>query len=139
MIKYREISWLIFLKNLLKELKQLLKIGVPIYGSQISYMGMGVTDTIVAGRASALDLSGLAIGNALSMPFYFLLGGCLFAVTPIVAQLFGAKKYEEIGQKVREIPRRETKQETLTTPTQVPTPEPFFATFGNYRNRPAEP
>ena len=95
MIKYREISWLIFLKNLLKELKQLLKIGVPIYGSQISYMGMGVTDTIVAGRASALDLSGLAIGNALSMPFYFLLGGCLFAVTPIVAQLFGAKKYEQ--------------------------------------------
>ena len=98
MIKYREISGLIFLKNLIKELKQLLKIGIPIYGSQISYMGMGVTDTIVAGRASALDLSGLAIGNALSMPFYFLLGGCLFAVTPIVAQLFGAKKYEEIGQ-----------------------------------------
>ena len=103
MIKYREISGLIFLKNLIKELKQLLKIGIPIYGSQISYMGMGVTDTIIAGRASALDLSGLAIGNALSMPFYFLLGGCLFAVTPIVAQLFGAKKYEEIGQKVREI------------------------------------
>ena len=91
------------MKNLLIELKQLLKIGIPIYGSQISYMGMGVTDTIVAGRASALDLSGLAIGNALSMPFYFLLGGCLFAVTPIVAQLFGARKYEEIGQKVREI------------------------------------
>jgi len=103
MIKYREISGFIFLKKLLKELKQLLKIGIPIYGSQISYMGMGVTDTIVAGRASALDLSGLAIGNALSMPFYFLLGGCLFAVTPIVAQLFGARKYEEIGQKVREI------------------------------------
>ena len=76
MIKYREISGLIFLKKLLKELKQLLKIGMPIYGSQISYMGMGVTDTIVAGRASALDLSGLAIGNALSMPFIF----CLVAV-----------------------------------------------------------
>ena len=103
MIKYREISGLIFLKNLIKELKQLLKIGIPIYGSQISYMAMGVTDTIVAGRASPLDLSGLAIGNALSMPFFFLLGGCLFAVTPIVAQLFGARKFEEIGQKVREI------------------------------------
>ena len=103
MIKYREISGLIFLKNLIKELNQLLKIGIPIYGSQISYMAMGVTDTIVAGRASPLDLSGLAIGNALSMPFFFLLGGCLFAVTPIVAQLFGAKKFEEIGQKVREI------------------------------------
>ena len=74
MIKYREISGLIFLKKLLKELKQLLKIGVPIFGSQISYMGMGVTDTIVAGQASALDLSGLAIGNALTMPIYFLFG-----------------------------------------------------------------
>ena len=103
MIKYREISGLIFLKKLLKELKQLLKIGVPIFGSQISYMGMGVTDTIVAGQASALDLSGLAIGNALTMPIYFLFGGCLFAVTPIVAQLFGAKQYEMIGEKVRQI------------------------------------
>ena len=103
MIKYREISGLIFLKKLLKELKQLLKIGVPIFGSQISYMGMGVTDTIVAGQASALDLSGLAIGNALTMPIYFLFGGCLFAVTPIVAQLFGAKQFEEIGEKVRQI------------------------------------
>ena len=100
MIKYREISGLIFLKKLLKELKQLLKIGVPIFGSQISYMGMGVTDTIVAGQASALDLSGLAIGNALTMPIYFLFGGCLFAVHPIVAQLFGAKQYEMIGEKV---------------------------------------
>ena len=103
MIKYREISGLIFLKKLIKELRQLLKIGIPIFGSQISYMGMGVTDTIVAGQASALDLSGLAIGNALTMPIYFLFGGCLFAVTPIVAQLFGARKYEEIGEKVRQI------------------------------------
>jgi len=93
----------LFLKNLLSELKQFLKIGIPIYGSQLSYMGMQVTDTIVAGRASSLDLSGLAIGNALTLPIYFLLGGFLFAVTPIVAQLFGAKKYEEIGEKVRQI------------------------------------
>ena len=103
MIKYREISWAYFLKNLLTELKHFLKIGIPIYGSQMSYMGMQVTDTIVAGKASSLDLAGLAIGNALTLPIYFLLGGCLFAVTPIVAQLYGAKKFEEIGEKVRQI------------------------------------
>ena len=95
--------WVIFLKNLINELKQLFKIGIPIFGSQVSYMGMAVTDTIVAGQASSLDLSGLAIGNAITIPIYFLLGGCFFAVTPIVAQLFGAKKFEEIGEKVREI------------------------------------
>ena len=79
------------MKNLINELKQLFKIGIPIFGSQVSYMGMAVTDTIVAGQASSLDLSGLAIGNAITIPIYFLLGGCFFAVTPIVAQLFGAK------------------------------------------------
>ena len=57
--------WVIFLKNLINELKQLFKIGIPIFGSQVSYMGMAVTDTIVAGQASSLDLSGLAIGNAI--------------------------------------------------------------------------
>ena len=34
-------------------------------------MGMAVTDTIVAGQASSLDLSGLAIGNAITIPIYF--------------------------------------------------------------------
>ena len=46
------------------EFKQLIKIGVPIFGSQLSYMLMGATDTIIAGRASSIDLAGLAVGNA---------------------------------------------------------------------------
>ena len=44
------------------EFKQLIKIGVPIFGSQLSYTLMGATDTIIAGRASANDLAGLAVG-----------------------------------------------------------------------------
>ena len=86
-----------------QQLKQFLKIGIPIYGSQMSYMGMSVTDTIIAGQASSRDLAGLAIGNALTLPIFFLLGGILFAVTPIVAHLFGEKKFEDIGEKVRQI------------------------------------
>ncbi len=66
-------------------------------------MGMSVTDTIIAGQASSRDLAGLAIGNALTLPIFFLLGGILFAVTPIVAHLFGEKKFEDIGEKVRQI------------------------------------
>ena len=85
------------------EFKQLIKIGVPIFGSQLSYTLMGATDTIIAGRASANDLAGLAVGTAFSNTIWFFFTGIIFAVTPIVAQLYGAKKFLEIGQKLREI------------------------------------
>ena len=85
------------------EFKQLIKIGVPIFGSQLSYMLMGVTDTIVAGRASSADLAGLAVGTAFATTIWMFFSGVIFSVTPIVAQLYGAKKFIEIGQKIREI------------------------------------
>ena len=57
------------MKKYLSELKQFLKIGLPIYGSQASYTAMGLTDTIVAGRAGSTELSGVAIGASISNPF----------------------------------------------------------------------
>ena len=85
------------------EFKQLIRRGIPIFGSQLSYTLMGATDTIIAGRASANDLAGLAVGTAFSNTIWFFFTGIIFAVTPIVAQLYGAKKFLEIGQKLREI------------------------------------
>ena len=85
------------------EFKQLIKIGVPIFGSQFSYMLMGATDTIIAGRASSADLAGLAVGTAFATTIWMFFSGVIFSVTPIVAQLYGAKKYIEIGKKIREI------------------------------------
>jgi len=64
---------------------------------------MGATDTIIAGRASATDLAGLAVGTAFANTLWFFVTGVIFSVTPIVAQLFGAKKFKEIGKKLREI------------------------------------
>ena len=85
------------------EFRKLIKIGIPIFGSQLSYALMGTTDTIIAGRASANDLAGLAVGTAFSNTVWFFFTGIIFAVTPIVAQLYGAKKFLEIGKKLREI------------------------------------
>tara|TARA_B100001057_G_scaffold239976_1_gene240336 strand:- start:100645 stop:102027 length:1383 start_codon:yes stop_codon:yes gene_type:complete len=87
----------------ISEFKQLIKIGVPIFGSQMSYMLMGTADTIIAGRASANDLAGLAVGTAFANTLWFFVTGVIFSVTPIVAQLYGAKKFYEIGKKLREI------------------------------------
>ena len=66
-------------------------------------MLMGTTDTIIAGRASPADLAGLGVGNSISMTVFMFISGVIFAVTPIVAQLYGAKKFKQIGQKLREV------------------------------------
>ena len=91
------------MKDYLKELKQFLKLGIPIYGSQASYAAMGLTDTIVAGRAGAVELSGVAIGSSVANPLFFSLSGLMFAITPIVAHLFGAKRIKDISLKMKEV------------------------------------
>ena len=91
------------MKKYLKEFKKLTVIGFPIFGSQMSYLLMGTADTIIAGRASANDLAGLAIGTAFANTIWMFITGVIFSVTPIVAQLYGAKKFILIGKKLREI------------------------------------
>ena len=91
------------MKDYLKELKQFLKLGIPIYGSQASYAAMGLTDTIVAGRAGAVELSGVAIGSSVANPLFFALSGLMFAITPIVAHLFGANRLKDISLKMKEV------------------------------------
>ena len=63
---------------------------------------MGTTDTIIAGRASANDLAGLAVGTAFLNTIWFFYRNN-FCSNPIVAQLYGARRFIEIGQKLREI------------------------------------
>ncbi len=104
MIKYRKYFLLINLLTKFKnEFKSLLQIGLPIFGSQVSYVFMGTTDTLVAGRASSTDLAGLAIGSAITHPIWLLIAGITFAITPIVAQLYGAKEFNKIGYKLGEV------------------------------------
>ena len=64
---------------------------------------MGLTDTIVAGRAGAVELSGVAIGSSVANPLFFSLSGLMFAITPIVAHLFGAKRLKDISLKMKEV------------------------------------
>ena len=71
-------------------------------GSQLSFMIMSATDTIVAGRAGADQLAGLVIANSFTYPIFMFMAGIIFAVIPIVAQLNGAKKNIEIGTKIRD-------------------------------------
>ena len=91
------------MKNFLKESKYFFKIGIPIFGSQLSYMIMHTTDTIVSGRYSSEELAGLVLAGAFTFPVYMLFQGIMFAITPIVAQLYGSREFTKIGQKMRQI------------------------------------
>ena len=90
------------MEKFFKEIKQFLKLGVPIYGSQLSYGAIQLTDTIVAGRAGSQELAGVALGSSLATPLFFSLSGIMFALTPIVAHLFGAKQIKDIRSKMRQ-------------------------------------
>ena len=85
-----------------RELGQLARLALPIVFTQLSQMGMGVADTIMAGRVSATDLAGIALGGNLFWPLLLLLTGVLMALTPSVSQLHGARREQETGEVVRQ-------------------------------------
>lgn len=78
----------------------LLHILFPILITQLTMFSMNFVDTTMSGHYSASDLAGVAIGSSLWVPIYTGLSGILLAVTPIVAQLVGAKKQHEVSYSV---------------------------------------
>jgi MATE family multidrug resistance protein len=70
--------------------------------AQVTQMGMGVADTIMAGQVSAVDLAGVALGGNLYWPFILLLSGMIMSLTPSVSQLHGAGRQSEAGEVARQ-------------------------------------
>ena len=82
--------------RLRQELSQLLQFGLPLIIAHLAVIGMAVTDTIMAGQASAVDLAGLAIGSGLWIAASVIVLGLMSALLPIIAQLRGAGHLEAI-------------------------------------------
>ena len=85
-----------------KEAGTLLAIGGPVIIAQLLQMSMNFVDTVMAGNLSAEALAAVAVGGAVFMPLIMLVAGILMAITPIVAQLLGARNFEEIGINARQ-------------------------------------
>ncbi|MFD2445685.1 MATE family efflux transporter [Bacillus sp. CGMCC 1.16607] len=82
--------------NSMKEkIIQLLHILFPLLITQLTMYSMNFFDTTMSGHFSRQDLAGVAIGSSLWVPVFTGLSGILLAVTPIVAQLVGAKKQQD--------------------------------------------
>lgn len=82
------------------KIKQLSIILIPILVTQLGLFAMNFFDTIMSGQFSTKDLAGVAIGSSLWLPVFTGLSGILLSITPIVAQLVGAKKEKDVPQSV---------------------------------------
>lgn len=56
----------------------------------------------MVGRFSIVDLAALGLGSSIYVSVYIGLTGILSALQPITGQLYGARRYEEIGEEVRQ-------------------------------------
>lgn len=86
-----------------KESSILLKLGGPIVATQLLQMSLNFVDTVMAGNLSALDLAGVAVGNALYMPIAVFCMATLIAINPIVSEHLGARRFDEIGKSARQL------------------------------------
>ena len=82
---------------LLAAARGLLAHAFPILIAQLASIGMMVVDTAVLGHFSPLDLAAVAIGGGIHVSVVFALVGILQAVAPVVAQLHGAKRDNEVA------------------------------------------
>lgn len=80
----------------LSEWKTLALLGGPILVAQLALMANGVIDTIMAGHASAEDLSGVAIGTSLWVPLFLFFMGVLSALQPIISGYRGSNTLHRI-------------------------------------------
>lgn len=81
--------------------RSLLTLAAPIFTSLFAQQSLAFVDTVMAGRVSAVDLAGVAVGGSLWIPVLLFLYGVFLAVTPLVAQLYGAGRTEECGPLAR--------------------------------------
>lgn len=73
------------------EIRRLAALALPVAATQVSYMLLGVVDTLMLGRFSVEALSAAALANVWIWGTLQLAMGILFGIDPIVAQAHGAR------------------------------------------------
>jgi len=77
--------------------RALLGLAWPILVGQVAVIGLGLIDTVMAGRLSADDLAGVALGSSVYATVFVGFMAALQALTPIAGHHFGARRFREIG------------------------------------------
>lgn len=83
-------------------LKALFKLGGPIFIANISIIGSGTIDTIMAGRLGTEHLAAIALGLAATICVNMAIIGILQSLSPICGHHFGAREYPQIGEALQQ-------------------------------------
>lgn len=81
---------------------QIISLAWPLFVGQIALIANGVIDTVMTSRFSATDLAALALGFSIYISVFVGLSGVLQALLPTIGQLYGGKRYGEIGNEVKQ-------------------------------------
>ena len=84
------------------DVRKIAALAWPVLIGQLAIIAFGVIDTAMVGRYSAVDLAALGLGSSIYISVYIGLTGILTALQPITAQLYGARRYLEIGEEARQ-------------------------------------
>ncbi len=69
-----------------------MRLALPILAAQLAQTAMSLVDTLMAGRVGATDLAAISVATSFWLPIMLLVQGITMALTPVVAQLNGARK-----------------------------------------------
>ncbi|MFZ6658328.1 MATE family efflux transporter [Undibacterium sp. TJN19] len=83
-------------------IKRIASLSWPMMVGQMAVVGNGVIDTAMTSRFSATDLAALSIGISIYVSIFVGLNGILQAISPVVGQLFGARKFKQIGAEIKQ-------------------------------------
>ena len=78
------------------QLRHFLALFFPLLLTQMAQVGTSVFSSIFSGQAGTIDLAGVAVAVNIWYPVFACLCGIFFGISPIIAQLRGAQKTEEI-------------------------------------------
>ncbi|EKO3735248.1 MATE family efflux transporter [Vibrio injensis] len=85
-----------------KEASTLIKLATPVLIASIAQTGMGFVDTVMAGGVSATDMAAVSIAASIWLPSILFGIGLLMALVPIVAQLNGSGRKEQIAFEIQQ-------------------------------------
>jgi MATE family multidrug resistance protein len=73
-----------------EEVRRLLRLAVPVAGTQLSMMLLGFVDTVMLGRYDDQAMAASALANVWTFATMFFAGGILLGLDPVIAQAHGA-------------------------------------------------
>lgn len=83
-------------------LAALLRLAWPLFIANLAVIGNATIDAVMAGRLSAEDLAGVAVGSSIYATVYISFMAVVQALSPIAGHHYGAQRWQAIGEDLQQ-------------------------------------